>query len=39
MAKNVPKIAYVGDFFAIFWPITTIKTLQKFLSCREGSKL
>ena len=28
MAKNVQKIAYVGTFFAIFRPITTIKTLK-----------
>ena len=30
MAKNIPKIDYVGVFFAIFRPVTTIKTLQKY---------
>ena len=30
MAKNVPKIDYVGVFFAIIRPVTTIKTLQKY---------
>ena len=30
MAKNVPKIDYVCGFFAIFRPVTTIKTLQKY---------
>ena len=35
MAKNVPKIDNVGDFFAIFRPITTIK-LYKNLYLVEG---
>ena len=30
MAKNIPKIDYVGNFFAIFRPVTTIQTLQKY---------
>ena len=30
MAKNVPEIDYVGVFFAIFRPVTTIKTLLKY---------
>ena len=29
MEKNVPKID-VGVYFAIFRPVTTIKTLQKY---------
>ena len=37
IANNVPKIL-VGVCFAIFRPVTTIKTLQ-FLSCRGVSKL
>ena len=30
MAKNIPKIDYVGNFFPFFRPVTTIKTLQKY---------
>ena len=30
MAKNRPKIDYVGIFFPIFRPVTTIKTLHKY---------
>ena len=30
MAKNIPKIDYVGVFLPFFRPVTTIKNLQKY---------
>ena len=30
MAKNIPKIDYVGNFLPFLVPVTTIKTLQKY---------
>ena len=30
MAKNIPKIDYVGNFLPFLVPVTTIKSLQKY---------
>ena len=39
MAKNVPKIAYVGDFLPFLGLLQPLKLHKIFLSSRGGSKL